>query len=36
MIIPKDLSKLGIVIEFKKLDPDDEEKLEETADVALK
>ncbi|SHH45945.1 AAA family ATPase [Clostridium grantii] len=36
MIIPKDISKLGIVIEFKKLDPDDEETLEETADVALK
>jgi hypothetical protein len=36
MIIPKDISKLGIVIEFKKLDPDDEETLEETADMALK
>jgi hypothetical protein len=36
MIIPKDISKLGIVIEFKKLDPDDEETLEETADIALK
>lgn len=36
MIIPKDISKLGIVIEFKKLDPDDEETLEETADEALK
>jgi hypothetical protein len=36
MIIPKDISKLGIVIEFKKLDPDDEETLEETAEVALK
>ena len=36
MIIPKDVSKLGIVIEFKKLDPDDEETLEETADEALK
>jgi hypothetical protein len=36
MIIPKDISSLGIVIEFKKLDPDDEETLEETADMALK
>lgn len=36
MIIPKDISKLGIVIEFKKLDLDDEETLEETADIALK
>jgi hypothetical protein len=36
MIIPKDISRLGIVIEFKKLDPDDEETLEETADMALK
>lgn len=36
MIIPKDISKLGIVIEFKKLDPDDEETLEETAHEALK
>ncbi|WP_297417488.1 AAA family ATPase [Clostridium sp.] len=36
MIIPKDILKLGIVIEFKKLDPDDEETLEETADEALK
>ncbi|SHH98213.1 AAA family ATPase [Clostridium grantii] len=36
MLIPEDVSKLGIVIEFKKLDPDDEETLEETADIALK
>jgi hypothetical protein len=36
MIIPKDVSRLGIVIEFKKLDPDDEETLEETAEIALK
>lgn len=36
MMIPKDISRLGIVIEFKKLDPDDEETLEETADEALK
>ncbi|OVE67327.1 hypothetical protein CCS79_14495 [Clostridium diolis] len=36
MIIPKDTSKLGIVIEFKKLDPDYEETLEETANEALK
>lgn len=36
MIIPKDISKLGIVIEFKKLDPDDTETLEEMADEALK
>jgi hypothetical protein len=36
MLIPKDISKLGIVIEFKKLDPDDDETLEETADEALK
>jgi len=36
MVIPKDVSKFGIVIEFKKLDPDDVETLEETADAALK
>ena len=36
MVIPKDISMLGIVIEFKKLDPDDDETLEETADEALK
>lgn len=36
MIIPKDALMLGIVIEFKKLDPDDDETLEETADEALK
>lgn len=36
MIIPKNVSNLGIIIEFKKLDPDDEENLEETADEALK
>lgn len=36
MIIPKDTSMLGIVIEFKKLDPDDYETLEETGDEALK
>jgi hypothetical protein len=36
MIIPKDISRLGIIIEFKKLDPDDEETLEETAEEALK
>ena len=36
MIIPKDASMLGIVIEFKKLEPEDEETLEETADEALK
>ncbi|WP_367277773.1 AAA family ATPase [Clostridium sp.] len=37
MVIPKkDFSMLGIVIEFKKLDPDDDETLEETADEALK
>lgn len=36
MLIPKDISKLGIVIEFKKLDPDDEETLEETSEEALK
>lgn len=36
MVIPRDISKLGIVIEFKKLDLDDEETLEETADEALK
>lgn len=35
MIIPKDISKLGIVIEFKKLDIGDE-TLEETAEEALK
>ncbi|BCZ46062.1 hypothetical protein psyc5s11_21290 [Clostridium gelidum] len=36
MIIPRDISKLGIVIEFKKLDADDDETLEETAEEALK
>ena len=36
MIIPRDISKLGIVIEFKKLDTDDDETLEETAEEALK
>ena len=36
MIIPRDISKLGIVIEFKKLDFDDHETLEETAEEALK
>ena len=36
MIIPRDISKLGIVIEFKKLDFDDNETLEETAEEALK
>jgi len=35
-VIPKDVLKFGIVIEFKKLDPDDVETLEETADAALK
>lgn len=35
MIIPRDISKLSIVIEFKKLDPDDHETLEETAAEAL-
>ena len=35
MIIPKDISKLGIIIEFKKLDPDDTESLEESGDDAL-
>jgi len=36
MIIPRDISKLGIVIEFKKLDFDDNETLEETSEEALK
>jgi hypothetical protein len=36
MIVPKDINKLGIVIEFKKLDPDDDEGLEETGEIALK
>ncbi|MDP4146618.1 MAG: PD-(D/E)XK nuclease domain-containing protein [Bacillota bacterium] len=36
MVVPRDVSKLGIIIEFKKLDPDDEENLEETAEAALK
>jgi len=36
MIIPRDISKLGIVIEFKKLDTDDDETLDETAEEALK
>jgi hypothetical protein len=35
MIIPRDISKLGIIIEFKKLDIDDTETLEETAMEAL-
>lgn len=36
MIIPKDIERLGIVIEFKKLDIDDTETMEETAEEALK
>jgi len=36
MVIPKDISKIGIVIEFKKVDEDDEEDLEKAADAALK
>ncbi|OBR95012.1 putative AAA-ATPase [Clostridium ragsdalei P11] len=36
MVIPKDISKIGIVIEFKKVDEDDEEDLEKAADSALK
>lgn len=36
MIIPKNKSNLGIVIEFKKLDIDDAETIEETADSALR
>lgn len=35
IIIPKDISSIGIVIEFKKLDIDDDETLEETAEEAL-
>lgn len=34
MVIPKNISKIGIVIEFKKVDED--ENLEKAADVALK
>ena len=34
-IIPKDVTKLGIIIEFKKLDIEDEETMEEMADEAL-
>lgn len=36
MVIPKNISKIGIVIEFKKVDEDDEEDLEKAADAALK
>jgi hypothetical protein len=36
MIIPRNKAELGIVIEFKKLDIDDTETLEETAESALK
>lgn len=35
MIIPRDISKLGIIIEFKKLDIDDTESLEDAAHEAL-
>lgn len=36
MIIPRNKEELGIIIEFKKLDIDDVETLEETAESALK
>ena len=35
-IIPKDAHKLGIIIEFKKLDTEDHETMEDMADEALK
>ena len=35
-IIPRDISKLGVIIEFKKLDEYDTETVEELADEALK
>lgn len=35
-IIPKDQTQLGIVIEFKKVDPDDNLNLEQAVDIALK
>jgi hypothetical protein len=35
MVIPKDISKTGIIIEFKKVDEDDEEDLEKAVDAAL-
>ena len=34
-IIPKDISKLGIIIEFKRYDEEDEESIEEIQDIAL-
>ena len=34
MIIPRDISKLGIIIEFKKYDEEDEESLEELIEEA--
>ena len=36
MIIPRDIEKLGLVIEFKKLDIDDTETIEETVQEALR
>lgn len=35
MTIAKDISKLGIIIEIKNLDPYNEKTLEESADIAL-
>ena len=35
-IIPKDIKELGIIVEFKKLDMEDDDTLEEMADEALK
>ncbi len=35
MIIPKDKNKLGIVIEFKKVDKDENETLEKATEIAL-
>jgi hypothetical protein len=36
MIIPKDINKKGIIIEFKKVDEEDEEDLEKAVKAALK
>jgi hypothetical protein len=35
MVIPKDASKIGIIIEFKKVDEEDDEDLEKAVDAAL-
>ena len=36
MVIPKDASKIGIVMEFKKVDRDEEEDLRKAGEEALK